>query len=52
MVGFEPDQVAALVRLPADHVLAFMIAIGRAVRPSGPKPGQLPLAEVVIHGRF
>jgi hypothetical protein len=38
--------------LPADHTVAFMIAIGKGIKPAWPKPGQLPLDEVVIENRF
>lgn len=52
MIGFEPDKVANLIRLPDDHVIGFMIAIGKATKPAWPKPGQLPLDEVLIRDRF
>ena len=52
MVGFVFDEVAKLINLPDDHVVSYMIAVGKATKPSWPKPGQLPLEEVVIHDRF
>ncbi len=52
MIGFDSDKVAELIRLPEDHVIGFMIAVGKATKPAWPKPGQLPLEEVVIHDRF
>jgi nitroreductase len=52
MIGFDPVQVAQLIRLPENHVIGFMIAVGRGTKPAWPKPGQLPLEEVVIHDRF
>jgi nitroreductase len=52
MIGFDPDRVAELIRLPADHVIGLMIAVGKALQPAWPKPGQLPLDEVVIRDRF
>lgn len=52
MVGFEPEKVSQIVRLPADHVVSFLIAVGKAARPPWPKPGQLPLSEVAIQDRF
>lgn len=52
MIGFDPDKVSALIRLPADHVIGNMIAIGKAIKPAWPKPGQLPLSEIVIRDRF
>jgi nitroreductase len=52
MIGFDFDKVAALIRMPADHVIGNMIAVGKATKPAWPKPGQLPLSEVVINNRF
>ena len=52
MIGFDSDRVGELIHLPEDHVIAFMIVIGKAVKPAWPKPGQLPLGEVVVHDRF
>ncbi len=52
MIGFDADQVAELIQLPKDHVIGFMITIGKATQPSWPKPGQLPLSDVLIHDRF
>lgn len=52
MIGFDPVPVAELINLPKDHVIGFMIAIGKATKPAWPKPGQLPLEEVVIYNRF
>ncbi len=52
MIGFDPVQVAELINLPEDHVVSFMIAVGKATKPAWPKPGQLPLEEVVVHNRY
>lgn len=52
MVGFDFDAVAKLIQLPEDHVIAMMLAIGKAVKPANPRGGQLPLEEVLITDRF
>jgi nitroreductase len=52
MVGFDARRVAELINLPHDHVLSYMIVVGMATKPAPPKPGQLPLEEVVIDDRF
>jgi nitroreductase len=52
MIGFDPAQVGELIKLPDDHVIGFMIAVGKATKPAWPKPGQLPLEEVVVHNQF
>jgi nitroreductase len=41
-----------IINLPSDHVIGFMIAVGKAVKPAMPKGGQLALSEVVVQGRF
>ena len=52
MIGFDQDKVAELINLPEDHAIGFMIAVGKGTQPAWPKPGQLPLEEVVVHNRF
>ncbi|REJ67374.1 MAG: nitroreductase family protein [Planctomycetota bacterium] len=52
MIGFDPVQVAKLINLPEDHAISFLITVGKATKPAWPKPGQLPLEEVVVHDRF
>ena len=52
MIGFEIDEVAKLINLPEDHVMGPMVAIGKGTKPAWPKPGQLPLSEVVIENAF
>ncbi|MEB3886037.1 nitroreductase family protein [Lyngbya sp. CCY1209] len=48
MIGFDPEKVAEIIKLPEDHAIAFMIAVGKAVKPASPRGGQLDLSEVVI----
>ena len=52
MIGFDPVEVAKLINLPEDHVIGFMISVGKSTQPARPKGGQLPLDEVVINDRF
>ncbi len=52
MDGFDFDAVARLIGLPEDHVISFMVAIGKGTQPAWPKPGQLSYEEVVIDNRF
>jgi nitroreductase len=52
MIGFDPIQVARLIRLPDDHVIGFLIAVGKATKPAWPKPGQLTPREVTMRDRF
>lgn len=52
MIGFDHAKVAELIRLPADHVIGPMVAIGRGTKDPWPKPGQSPRDEVVVQNRF
>jgi len=52
MIGFDHARVAELVGLPADHCIGPMVAIGKRTKDPWPKPGQLPLSEVVVENRF
>lgn len=56
----EPDKEATAKRLlgvPDDHVLRSIVVLGPYVtskdpRPTGPKPGRMPLDELVSYGKF
>ncbi|GJL79182.1 MAG: reductase DrgA [Nitrospinaceae bacterium] len=52
MIGFDSEKVAELINLPDDHVMGAMVAIGKGTKDPWPKPGQLPLSEVVIENKF
>ena len=52
MIGFDIEAVAKLVKLPDDHVMGAMVAIGKGTKDSWPKPGQLPLDELVFENSF
>jgi len=52
MIGYNLEQVAKLINLPQDHVMGPMVAIGKGVKDPWPKPGQLPLDELVYEDSF
>ena len=52
MIGFDPVAVARLIRLPADHAISFMLAIGKQAKPVWPRGDRLPDSEVVIENQF
>jgi len=52
MIGFDLDKVAELVKLPEDHAMGAMVAVGKKVKDAWPKPGQLPLSELVVENSF
>jgi nitroreductase len=52
MIGFDIEKVQELIGLPGDYVMGPMVAIGKKTKDSWPKPGQLPLSELVIENHF
>ena len=52
MDGFDFDAVGKIIHLPEDHVISFMIAVGKKTQEPHPKPGQLTYEEVVKIDRF
>jgi nitroreductase len=52
MDGFDFEAVARLINLPADHVIAMFVAIGKGTETPGPRGEKLPLSEVVRSNRF
>lgn len=52
MDGFDFQKVGEIIHLPPDHIISFMVTIGKALKPAWPKPGQLPLDEVLFENRF
>ena len=52
MIGYEIEQVAELIKLPEDYVMGPMVAIGKGTKEPWPKPGQLPLDQLVVEDSF
>lgn len=52
MDGFDFDAVAKIINLPECHVITMFIAVGKAIKPVWPRPGQLSLQEVIIKNKF
>lgn len=52
MIGFDIDEVAKLIKLPDDHVMGPMVAIGKGTKEPWPKPGQVPLEELTFENSF
>ena len=46
------EAVGKLINLPQDHVIALFVAIGKGLREPWPRPGQLPMSEVIITDHF
>jgi len=47
MDGFDFDQVAKIIQLPEDHIISYIVAIGKGTKEPWPKPGQLEASEVI-----
>lgn len=52
MIGFDIEKVAERIRLPEDHCMGPMVAIGRGTQEPWPKPGQLSREEVFFENGF
>ncbi|NRB40872.1 MAG: nitroreductase family protein [Pseudomonadales bacterium] len=52
MVGFDVDDVASLINLPQGHVIAMMVAIGKAIEPAHKRSGQLPASQIIMENTF
>jgi nitroreductase len=52
MVGFEYDELAKIINLPADHLIVMMIVVGKRSEDAGQRGGQLPLDEVFFENNF
>lgn len=52
MIGFDIEAVAKLVNLPDDHIMGPMVAVGKGIKDTWPKPGQLSLGEIVFENTF
>ncbi|MCO6048051.1 nitroreductase family protein [Aeoliella sp. ICT_H6.2] len=52
MIGFDPQQVADLIKLPEDHEIVMMVVIGKAAEKARPRGGQLDKCEVVFNDTF
>ena len=52
MRGFDYDELAQVINLPQDHIIAMMVVVGKALEPAGPRGGQLALDEVLFENKF
>ena len=52
MDGFDYAKVGEIIGLPEDHEIALMLVIGKGIKDPWPRPGQLPLADVLVENRF
>lgn len=52
MDGFDYDKVGELINLPDDHVISFMIAIGKKTKEPFPRPTLLDRDDILIREKF
>jgi len=52
MDGFDYEAAGKILNLPPDHVISFMISIGKKTQDPWARPGQLPYDEVVVEDKF
>lgn len=52
MIGFDPEKVAEIIKLPDEHIISMLIAIGKQTKPAMPRGGQLPINKVVFTDKF
>ncbi len=52
MDGFDFEQVANLIHLPDDHLIAMFIAVGKPAQSAFPKPGTLHLKDIMVYNHF
>jgi nitroreductase len=52
MIGFDADVVGKLINLPADHMVSFLIPVGKKTQEAWDRGPRLSDEKVVIHDRF
>lgn len=52
MDGFDFAKVARIINLPDDHIISFMIAVGKGTKEAWPRQGQISREEAMIKDRF
>ncbi|NBO18096.1 MAG: nitroreductase family protein [Proteobacteria bacterium] len=52
MIGFDPVKVAELVKLPQDHAVGMLLAIGKRTQDAFPKPGYIDKSVAIRENHF
>ena len=52
MIGFDPEKVSEIIKMPENHVISMLVAVGKKTKPAMPRGGQLSLDKVVFTDRF
>ena len=52
MIGFDPEKVAQIIRLPEKHIIGMLLAIGKGTKEPWPKAGYIDESEFLITDHF
>ena len=52
MIGFDPEKIAEIIKLPNEHIISMLITVGKQTKPAMPRGGQLPINKVVFTDKF
>jgi len=52
MIGFDAETVAKVINLPTDHIISFMIPVGKQTKPAWDRGARLSDDQVVIQEKF
>lgn len=52
MIGFDAKEVSKIIKLPDNHVIVMMLALGKGTREPWPKPGYIDQSEWVFENSF
>ena len=52
MIGFDPEKIAEIIKLPDEHIISMLITVGKQTKPAMPRGGQLPINKVVFTDKF
>ncbi|MBK1877565.1 nitroreductase family protein [Pelagicoccus mobilis] len=52
MVGFDPEKVSELIKLPDGYVLSFMVPVGKLAKDAWDRGARLPDEKVVAYDTF
>jgi len=52
MDGFDFEKVGSIIKLPSDHCVCLIVVIGKGIQEAWPKPGFIPVDEMLIRNSF
>jgi len=52
MIGFDPEKIAEIIKLPDEHIISMLIVVGKQTKPAMPRGGQLHLDKVIFTDKF